>query len=66
MLSPEIIEEMKPWTAGNYPVWTTPGDPFPLIVSPLYLTGNVSLLWNFAPLLSKVDNWVGLRVPIRS
>lgn len=40
ILSPELQEEIKQWTLGNYPVWTTPGEPFPLIPSPAKLLGR--------------------------
>lgn len=39
-LSPEITEDMKQWTPGNYAVWDTPGQPFPLIQTPLKLLGK--------------------------
>ncbi|KAF8419869.1 hypothetical protein EV426DRAFT_613822 [Tirmania nivea] len=33
---------MKHWATGNYPVWTTPGEPFPLIQSPARLLGKAN------------------------
>jgi len=45
-LSPELQEEIKQWTTGNYPVWTTPGEPFPLIQSPTKLLGRAVCLGN--------------------